>query len=147
MLKINGKKIIPLLLVVLGLLFAYVGIGQLGFWKDAPGPGFFPSIMGIVLAIIGTMTFIVSIKDKTKATYHKDEIMVILGGIGIFVGTFIIGLVPTIIVYLLLWLKIFEKLPWKTTFVIMGISLFITIGVFGTWLGIHFPLGLIENLM
>ncbi|HSL86697.1 MAG TPA: tripartite tricarboxylate transporter TctB family protein [Bacteroidales bacterium] len=147
MLKLNTKKIIPLLFIALGLLFALVGYFQLGFWTDGPGPGFFPSIMAMVMITAGVATFILSMKEEGQAVYIKDEFLVILAGVGIFVGTFIIGLVPTIIVYLLIWLRVFEKISWKLTAIIMSIALFITIGVFGMWLGIQFPMGLFELIL
>ena len=147
MLKLNTKKIIPLLFIALGLLFALVGYFQLGFWTDGPGPGFFPSIMAMVMITAGVATFILSMKEEGQAVYVRDEFLVILAGVGIFVGTFIIGLVPTIIVYLLIWLRVFEKISWKLTAIIMSIALFITIGVFGMWLGIQFPMGLFELIL
>ena len=147
MLKSNTKKIIPLLFIALGALFALVGFFQLGFWVDGPGPGFFPSIMAIVMILAGIASFVLSLKEEGEAKYFRDEFMVILGGVGIFAGTFIIGLVPTIIVYLLIWLRVFEKISWKMTVIIMGIALFITIGVFGMWLGIQFPMGLLEYIV
>lgn len=147
MLKLNTKKIIPLLFIALGALFAGIGFFQLGFWTDGPGPGFFPSIMAFVMILAGVVTFILSSKEGGKAVYIKDEFLVILAGVGIFAGSFIIGLVPTIIVYLFIWLRVFEKLGWKVTIIIMSIALFITIGVFGMWLGIQFPLGLFESIL
>ncbi len=147
MLKMNTKKVIPILFIALGAVFALVGYFQLGFWSDGPTPGFFPTIMAGVMILAGIATFILSFKEEGVAKYYKDEFMVILGGIGIFVGTFLIGLVPTIIVYLLIWLRLFEKISWKVTAIIMGIALGITIGVFGMWLGIQFPMGLLEYVI
>lgn len=145
--KINTRKIIPLLFVALGALFAGIGFLKLGFWVDGPGPGFFPSIMAFVMILAGVSTFILSLKEEGKAAYLKDEFLVILAGIGIFAGTFIIGLVPTIIAYLFIWLRLFEKTSWKVTLIIMAIAMFITVGVFGMWLGIQFPMGLFESIL
>ena len=88
-----------------------------------------------------------SFKEIDDASYSKDELLVILAGIGIFGGTFIIGLVPTLVVFLFLWVRIFEKASWKVTLIIMAIAMFITVIVFGTWIGIQFPLGLFENIL
>lgn len=147
MLQINSKKIIPLLFIGFGAIFAFMGFTQLGFWADGPGPGFFPSIMSLVMIAAGLATFFLSLKEETKAKYNREEFYVILAGLGIFAGTFIIGFVPTIIVYLLIWLRMFEKTSWKVTLIIIAICMFITVGVFGMWLGIQFPLGLLEYIM
>ncbi|WP_058485108.1 tripartite tricarboxylate transporter TctB family protein [Defluviitalea phaphyphila] len=147
--KITTKKIIPLLFIAVGLVFAIVGFTHLGFWDtvEGPMPGFFPSIMAIVMIFSGIIAFIQSFKEDGNVEYKAPEFLVISAGIGIFVATFIIGLIPTIIVYIILWLKLFEKSSWKNTLIILAITLFITIGVFGTWLGIQFPKGILENIL
>lgn len=147
MAKLNSKKLIPVAFIALGILFLSVSVYQLGFWVDGPGPGFFPTIVSAVMILSGIATFALSFKDDVKAKYHKDELLVILAGMGIFAGTFIIGFVPTVLVYLFLWLRIFEKLNWKVTLTIVAVSMFITMGVFGVWLGIQFPTGLLGSIL
>ncbi len=147
MLTLNTKKILPLVFIALGALFMTVSLSQLGFWVDGPGPGFFPTIISAVMMVMGAVTFFMTLKDDTKAKFLKEELLVIYAGIGIFAGTFVIGFVPTILVYLFLWLRVFEKVSWKVTAIIVAIAMFITMGVFGTWLGIQFPMGLLENFV
>ena len=55
----------------------------------------FPSIMAIVMVFAGIVSLIQSFKDTKAAEYNGPELLVVAGGIGIFVSTFIIGLVPT----------------------------------------------------
>lgn len=149
MTSVKTKQIIPLLFVILGLVFAILGFTQFGFWHPVggPQPGFFPSIMAIVMILAGSIAFYQSLKENKNAEYKRDEFLVISAGIGIFISTFIIGLVPTIILYITLWLKLLEKSSWKTTLIILGIAIFITVGVFGMWLGIQFPMGLLESIL
>lgn len=149
MASIKTKQIIPLLLVGLGVVFAVIGFTQLGFWNsvDGPQPGFFPSIMAIVMVLSGIITFFQSLKDDNNVEYKLPELLVIGAGLVIFAATFIIGLVPTIILYIILWLKLFEKSSWKATLTVLAICAFITIVVFGMWLGIQFPMGILENIL
>lgn len=146
---VNTRWIVPVIFIVMGLVFAIIGFTQLGFWHsvDGPMPGFFPSIMAIVMVATSIIAFLQSFKNKEKVDYKKDELLVIAGGIGIFVATFIIGLVPTIFLYVILWLKLIEKTSWKITLIILVVVAFITIGVFGMWLGVQFPMGLFESLV
>lgn len=143
------KRLTPIIFIVMGLVFAYLGFNEFGFWSevDGPLPGFFPSIMAIVMVFAGIMSLIQSFKDTKAAEYNGPELLVVAGGIGIFVSTFIIGLVPTIFLYIILWLKLYEKAPWKPTLVVLGVAAAITIGVFGMWLGIQFPMGVFENIL
>ncbi|HOQ17318.1 MAG TPA: tripartite tricarboxylate transporter TctB family protein [Defluviitaleaceae bacterium] len=149
MTKFKVKNLIPLLFVVMGLVFAILGFTQLGFWSDVDGPkpGFFPSIIAIVMVFTGLIAFIQSFKEEDKAQYNAQEFLAMAGGLGIFAATFIIGLVPTIILYIILWLKLVEKASWKVILIVLAIACFITIGVFGIWLGIQFPKGIFEFIL
>lgn len=147
--KIGTKQIVPLVLSVFAVVFAVVGFTQLGFWKgaDGPQPGFFPAIMAIVMFLASIASFFQSLKDEKRAVYHKDELMVIAGGAGIIAGTFIIGLLPSCYLFVVLWLKVFEKSGWKETLIVLAVCMAISIGVFRLWLGVHFPMGLFEAFL
>ena len=47
----------------------------------------------------------------------------------------------------MLWLKLVEKTPWKTTIIILLFLMALVIGVFVLWLGVPFPEGLIMDLI
>ena len=147
--KFGTRQLVPVLAAVIGIVFAFIGFTQLRFWNgvDGPQPGFFPSIMAIVMVLSSILAFVQSLKEDEKTKYEKDELLVVAGGAGIFAGSFIIGLLPTCYLFVVLWLKIFEKETWKNTLVVLAIIAAITIGVFYIWLGIQFPMGLFENFM
>lgn len=147
--KFGTKQIVPLLLAAVGLLFTVVGLTQLGFWKnpDGPMPGFFPSIMAIVMVIASAAAFAMSLKEEEKPVYYKDELMVLAAMAGIIAGSLIIGMIPSLFLFVILWLRLFQKAPWKDTLIVLAVSMSITIGVFGLWLGIQFPWGVFENFM
>ena len=147
--KFGTKQIVPLLLAAVGVLFAVIGLTQLGFWKDPDGPmpGFFPSIMAIVMVLSSIAAFMMSLKEEEQPVYHKDELMVLAAMAGIIAGSMIIGMIPSLILFILLWLRLFQKAPWKDTIIVLAVCMAITIGVFGLWLGIQFPWGLLENFM
>ncbi|MFV0364750.1 MAG: tripartite tricarboxylate transporter TctB family protein [Suipraeoptans sp.] len=147
--KINTKQIVPIMMAIIGVVFAVIGFTQLGFWdaNDGPKPGFFPSIMAIVMVLTSVLAFVQSRKEEEKPDYKPTELLVIAGGIGIFVSTFIIGLIPACMIFVVLWLKLFEKESWKNVIIVLLVVAAIAIGVFGMWLGIQFPMGLFESLM
>ena len=149
--KFGTKQLVPVMGAVMGAVFAYLGFTQLGFWDttagDGPMPGFFPSIMAIVLILSSILSLIQSFKEEEKAKYNKEELLVIMGGAAIFAGTFIIGLLHMCYLFVVLWLKLFEKETWKNTLIVLVVIAAITIGVFYLWLGIQFPMGLLENFL
>lgn len=144
--KISTKQIVPLALAVCAVVFAVIGINQLGFWEhvDGPMPGFFPTIIAVVMFLASIVSFFQSLKDEKAPRYEKDELLVVAGGAGIIAGTFIIGLLPSCYLFVVLWLKVLEKSSWKGTLTVLAVCVAISIGVFRLWLGVHFPMGLFE---
>lgn len=145
--KFGSKQLVPICTGLLGLIFAYIGYFQLGFWDKEPLPGFFPTIVAIVMIIASIAAFFQTLKDDKQPEYNKNELMVIMGAVSIIAGTFIIGLIPMVVIYILFWLKCIEKAPWKDTLIILAIVMFIVLGVFVGWLQVHFPWGIFENFM
>ena len=54
-------------------------------------------------------------------------------------------MLPALGLFVLLWLKLVEHTPWKTTIIILAIVAALVIGVFVLWLGMRFPTGLIYD--
>ena len=50
-------------------------------------------------------------------------------------------------IFVVLWLKLLEKAPWKDTLIILAIVMAIVIGVFVVWLKVQFPEGLIFEML
>ncbi len=145
--NLSSKQLIPVFTALLGVIFVYVGIFHLGFWNGKPLPGFFPIIIATTMVVASAVAFLQTLREEDKPKYNKSELSVILGALVIIVGTFITGLIPMIILYILYWLKIVEKAPWKDIIIIMTIIMFIVFGVFVSWLQINFPWGLLENII
>ena len=147
------RFIIPGLSLFISVAFLYIGLTKYGFWdhtSHSPTPGFLPVIVSVGLIFCCLWMFIAEGRSgkKDSANFSKDELWVILGGFGVFVLTFLIGLIPTLLAYLIYWLKGFEKCSWKSTLKVSLIVMTIVIGVFYLWLEVPFPEGLIlETLM
>ena len=147
--RIGTKQIVPLVLAAFAVVFAVIGFTQLGFWShvDGPRPGFFPAIMAIIMFLTSIVSFFQSLKDKESAEYEKNELLVIAGGAGIIVGSYIIGLLPSWYLFIVLWLKVFEHTSWKDTLIVLAVCVAISVGVFRLWLGVYFPMGLLDYIL
>ena len=146
---LNLRVIIPLATIIVSLVFIIVGLKDYGFWNAQPTPGFFPIIIAVVLLASSIVCFFQVARDKDGADvkYNRNELMVMLGAAGIILCTFLIGLVPSCLIYILLWLKLVEHAPWKAVITIEIIMAAIILGVFTTWLQIRFPVGLLGSLL
>ncbi len=145
--KIGSKQMIPLATALIGVVFAVIGFTQLGFWDKEPQPGFFPSIIAIVLVIASIAAFFQTLREEGQPNYNKNELLVILGGLSLIAGTFLVGLIPMVFLYVLFWLKVIEKgTPWKDIIIIELIVAVIVLGVFAGWLQVQFPWGMFDML-
>lgn len=147
--KWNLRTVIPLATIVISLVFIVVGLKDYGFWKGQPTPGFFPIIIAVVLLISSVACFIQIARDQDSEAvrYNRSELMVILGAAGIILCTFVIGLVPSCLIYIFLWLRFVEHASWKVIVVIELIMAAIILGVFTFWLQIRFPMGLLLDMI
>lgn len=142
--KLNTKTLLPIGTSLLSILFIYFGIVEYGIWDEKRGPlgGFFPVIISVVLLLVSVLAIVQSFKED-KVVYEKENWLPVGGMIAMIVAAYIIGMVPSVLIYLVLWLRIIEKSSWKQTLIVTGIVGTIVYGVFVLWLNIPFPQGMI----
>ncbi len=138
------RSLIPIITAAIGVAFLTLGLTKYGFWHDVKGPlpGFFPTLVGIVLVVISVLALIQSFKDPSKPVPMENWLPA-LGALGIILGTFVFGMLFSIIVFLIGWIHFYEKYNWKTTITTTVIMVAIVVGVFMFWLQVPFPKGLI----
>lgn len=147
--KIPSKIIVPALTLAVGILFAIISFSQYGFWDSEaskPTKGFFPGIISIGLIALSILALINGIKSpmaefKLINWYVPIAVLLIIG------ATYVIGLIPSLLLFVFLWLKVYEKQSWLTTIISLVIVAFIVIGCFRIWLDIQFPNGFIFDLI
>ena len=146
--KFNSRAVIPLATAIIALVFIGVGLKDFGFWDNQPTAAFFPIIIAVVLLLTSILCLVQELRGKEAAPkYTKNELMVILGGGGIIIGCYVIGLILSCLLYLLLWLKVIEKASWKVVIIIEAFMAALILGVFVVWMQVQFPMGLLEYVM
>ena len=146
--KFGTKQIVPLIIAAISTVFLVTGLTKFGFWnaaKKSPTPAFVPSIICALLIVICLITVITSLKKEGKAKFYKDEFLIILTGAAIVGCTYLIGMLPALGLFVILWLRLVEHAPWKTVIIIFAIVAVLVVGVFVLWLGVRFPTGLIYD--
>lgn len=146
--KSHVQVVIPVVTAIISLIFIGTGLVSYGFWDQQPTPGFFPIIIAVVLlaASILCIVQLLGSGDDKPVKYTKAELMVILGGGAVIVGTYLIGLVISCLLFIIAWLRIVERAPWKAVIVIEVVMAAIILGVFVTWLQVRFPVGLLGEM-
>ena len=147
--KIPSKILVPIVTLAIGVLFAVISFGQYGFWDSTamkPTKGFFPGIISVALIALSVLAFINGLKSpnaefKLINWYVPAAVLLIIG------STYVIGMIPSLLIFVFLWLKVYEKQSWVATLVSLAIVAFIVIGCFRIWLDIQFPIGFIGELI
>ena len=146
--KFNSRALIPIATAIIAAIFIGVGLKDFGFWDNQPTAAFFPIIIAVVLLATSILCLVQVLRGKEPApVYNKDELKVILGGGGIIIGCYVIGLILSCLLYLFLWLKVIEKASWKAIIIIEVFMAALILGVFVFWMQVQFPMGLLANLM
>lgn len=148
--RFGTKQIVPLCIAVLCGVFIYTGLTKYGFWdakKAEPTAAFVPTIICVILLALCLASVVMSLGKDGKAQYHKDELMIILAAVAVIASIFVIGMLPSLALFVVLWLKLVEKSSWKSTLLVLVIVMAIVVGVFVLWLKVQFPWGLLERFM
>ena len=146
--KFNSRALIPIATAIIAAIFIGMGLKDFGFWDNQPTAAFFPIIIAVVLLATSILCLVQVLRGKEPApVYNKNELMVILGGGGIIIGCYVIGLILSCLLYLFLWLKVIEKASWKAIIIIEVFMAALILGVFVFWMQVQFPMGLFAYLM
>lgn len=142
------RILIPIITGAIGILFLSLGFGKYGFWHEMRGPlpGFFPSIIGIMLVGMSILAGVQAVKDPRKPIPFRNWLPAI-GALAIIIASLIIGMLPAIALFLILWIRVYEKYPWKTTIITSSVIMAIVVGVFMFWLRVPFPKGFILDAL
>jgi hypothetical protein len=146
--RFNSRAMIPIVTAIVAAVFIGVGLKDFGFWEGQPTAAFFPIIIAVVLLATSLLCLVQVLRGKEDAPiYNRNEFMVILGGGGIIIGCYVIGLILSCLLYLFLWLKFVEHAAWKAIIIIEVFMAALILGVFVFWMQVQFPVGLFAYLM
>ena len=143
------KTLIPLGSTVVGIFWVSYGLMRHGFWDELKGPlpGFVPVLMASLLTLASVLGLIQSFREKENPEV-KESWTIVLAAVLVFACVFLVGMIPSLLIFVFVWLKFYEKAGWKDTLIVVIISFAITFGVFVVWLGVPFPNGvLVDTLM
>jgi polyferredoxin len=136
--------ILEIIFIVIGAYSIFMGISKYGFWSGTvPGGGFMPVLMGGLLILFSVLTFL-SKKNRIKFNINKKGLLPVLGIIGALLIHLVIGLIPAVAVMIFGWLKFIEKYSIKSSMIVTALTTAIAYAIFGLWLRVPFPMGMIN---
>ena len=146
--KINCRLWMGAATFLIAIIWIYLGVSKYGLWKAGEGPlsGFFPVVVASVLACASIFTMKQSLREEVPV-FEKQAFFVIAGICFILAGTWLIGLLPVLLIFYLGWLVLVEHLPVKTIVIATIIMTAIIYGTFAVWLKVPFPEGLLFELI
>ena len=146
--KFNSKSVVALACIAIAVVWMYLGITKYGLWDPKEGPlsGFFPTIIGGVLLISSALYFIRSFSME-GAKYEKGAIQLAIGMLVIFGVSYLIGFLPTLLLFYIFWLRLMGKMSVRTIIIATVVMTAIVYGTFSMWLKVPFPEGLLLEMI
>jgi len=147
--KFGTKQVMPLIIMAVCAVFIYTGMSKFGFWDPSKGPtaAFVPVIVCTLMLALCALDFVKSFKDTKPVKYYKPEFIMIVTGLILLAAIHFIGMLPALAIFVVVWLKLMEKAPWKHIILILAIVMAIVIGVFVMWLKVRFPEGILFEML
>ncbi|MDR1626314.1 MAG: tripartite tricarboxylate transporter TctB family protein [Spirochaetia bacterium] len=106
------NKVFPVICIPLGILWILMGIVKYGVWVDhGPGGGLFPMVCGTMLVGFGIPLLFHEIKSKANLPLDKRAVIFVFVSIVTVSSIYFIGMVPALGIFIIVWLKFFEKKP------------------------------------
>ncbi|PKL03462.1 MAG: tripartite tricarboxylate transporter TctB [Spirochaetae bacterium HGW-Spirochaetae-9] len=146
--QLGSRQLLPAVFIIISLVWIYIGMTQFGFWNPLRGgtPAFMPICIATVLLISSSVMLLMSFKDE-KPAYTPLCFLFLLICLSIIGLSAVFGFLPSLLLFVLLWLKLVEKAPWKGTLIVFASLAVLGYGLFEIWLRVPFPKGLLLELL
>lgn len=151
--------VLSIVLIVLSLVWAYIGIFDLGLW--VPGvsadSGFIPTVFSVVTLICAVILLIQALKKRASGqaspsnrgeeaaeaqnqalAFVKKYSVILFGAFGAVALQFL-GLTPMCFLLIFGWLKLINNFSWVKSIAIAAVVTAAIYLIFVVWLQIPFP--------
>lgn len=136
--------VLEFVFLAIGVISTFLGIFQYEFWMNTvPGGGFMPTIMGIILTLFSVLVIVDKKNNKAFESDRKGLIPVV-AVIGTLVSNIIFGLIISVVLMIFVWLKYVESQSFKTSLIVTVLTASIAYAIFGLWLRVPFPTGILD---
>ncbi len=146
--KSFAKCALPICTALFALVWIYFGLTVYGFWDAKKGPlgGFFPVLVASLL-LLASIFALLSASRENLPVFRPESLHLIAVVLAIFAASYLVGMLPALALFLVMWLRWMEKYPWRTTLITAGVIFAVVIGIFALWLQVRFPAGLLFAML
>lgn len=139
------NKIAPLLCILLGGYWFYMGVTKYNLWvSNGPGGGLFPAVCGLLLIGCGGALLARYAKSGEKTAISRRAVLIILIAVVTSLSIFLIGMIPALGIFIVCWLKFMEKYSVAKSLLIgVGTALFLHV-IFAVLLKVPLPMGIFK---
>ena len=119
-----------------------MGLFKYNLWvNNGPGGGVFAVFAGTIMVVCGGILLLRFLKSDEKVVFEKDAILMIAAAIVTALLCNVIGMVPALGLYIVLWLTLKEKMSIvKSLLIGVGTAAFLWV-VFDVLLNVAIPWG------
>ncbi len=139
-------SVLPILSIIAGAYWVFKSFSY-GLWiMNGPGGGLFPLVGGILTVAFGMVLLVRQFRIKAPSGFSIKSVFPVIGVAGIIGCTYLIGLIPSLGLFIILWLILYERYPkLKSIAIGLGSGVFLWL-LFDLWLKVPVPMGLFELL-
>lgn len=139
--------IIPVISLLGGIYWVYMGFDNYGFWvRKGPGGGFMPVVGGTVVIIFSILVLNILRKEKSDFDFTWKAFIPAGALLGMVLCSYLLGMIISMALYIFVWLKFVEKHKLLSSLLI---SLCVTASIYAIfigWLSVPMPKGLLGIL-
>lgn len=142
------RYVVPIGSTLIGVFIAIYTLANYELFKPAqgPGPGLLPFALSVLLALIGVIDFFKK-RKAPEPELKKDNWLIVLCVGLILALSYVIGMIPCVLIFAFWWIKIKEKCSWLTTIITMAIIFILAVPVFQIWMDVPYPTGIIYEML
>ncbi len=146
--KLTVKNLVLIGFILLGAYWCVTSIG-IGLWvRKGPGGGFMPLLAGSLCILFSAIILFQDWrKQASEEARFKLAALIPIGALlGVILLSYLIGVTLSIVLFIFLWLRYFEKLPLRSSLSVSIIWPATLYAVFVLWLQTPLPKGLLGLL-
>lgn len=142
------QQLLPILFIGISIVWIYKGVTEFGLINPLRGgtAATLPVLCAAIMLVASIISLVLSFKEKAPKLTGMCFVFLLLCAL-VVAASYLLGLLPALLIFVFIWVKFVEKDSWKGTLTFMLIMVLIGYGLFDQLLQVPFPQGILGNLL